>query len=938
MRGNGSKGGDREPHGIRIPGTLLDSIRDKEEKGDYQQDSRYGNINRKRKNKSHEDHKTRKQKRQEQRNLKKHKRLGAKPSVNGESGGKFKGQAGSRVNGKEKSKPFFPNPTKANTKTAKSHTKSEKSDDLDEDFEQDENPLETLRKLKSSKKGNNDVRIVKEDELDEGNFADDFGEDDFDEDDFDDFDEEDEEDENDEDPLAQLKALKEKKKKNQKKDLNKKEKPAVPPQVYEQLKKDEDDIAFYAKKLGLKKGKRANLSKTDENDMVGGLLDGLDFDFGSEDDNEESDYDKLSQEEEENDDDENSVAENGNYDMKPFSSDDSISEGDFDSDIDSEFDDQEENDEEFHTVPSQENPFVAPQTEHSSETKYIPPALRRKMALESGELSAETMALQRTIKGLINKLSEGNLSSIVNDINGLYLSNPRNVVNETLTSIIIDGILQQGRLLETFVVLQSCVITAVYRLQGVEFGAHFIQSLVEKFEIFYKDSNLTKETSNIISLLSSTYSFQLVSSKLIYDIIKVLLKEFNESNAEILLRLIRNCGNQIRTDDPTALKEIILLMNEVSSSMKQINPRTQFLIETINSLKNNKLKVANESTHDLSLRLKKFLGTLGSGTLTDPIQVSFDDIKNVDTKGKWWLIGSAWKGNENVAQESTNFDAEAMNDILDNAEPNWVQIAKDQRMNTDIRRAIFITIMSAEDYIDALTKLDKLQLKKSQEREIPRILIHCVSVEPSWNPYYGLLAHKLSAAHSYRKTFQFMFWDILKEFEKTSDTSDGEEEDFFGFDNNNDDDDSDTKLKKIYNLGRFFGYLMTEGSLPMYSLRNINFLVASNDTKLFLEIILVTFLDQIAKKSQVSLVGTGLGSKVKTSDMKFSDKLLIERILKAKDEHTLLRGLQYFTQERTSKSNFIDGKRQRKRVEWGSNAMFDVIEELLSHTNDRNGW
>ena len=62
-------------------------------------------------------------------------------------------------------------------------------------------------------------------------------------------------------------------------------------------------------------------------------------------------------------------------------------------------------------------------------------------------------------------------------------------------------------------------------------------------------------------MLSSVYLFQLVSSKLLYDLIKELINNLDENNADLLLRLIRNSGNQMRSDDPSALKEIVLLIN-----------------------------------------------------------------------------------------------------------------------------------------------------------------------------------------------------------------------------------------------------------------------------------------------------------------------------------------------------------------------------------------
>lgn len=804
---------------------------------------------------------------------------------------------------------------------------SEKEEE-EEDDEQD--PMEALRALKAKKNGestkSSEIRIVKEDDLDDDEVSD-LGSEDEEEEvqSFDEGEDEDEEEfselEEEEDLLAKLKALKDAKKKNKKDKKSEKEIYPLNPQLQSQFERDDEDIEYYAKKLGLKNGKKSKLSKIDDDDIIGGLLDGLDLDF-------DSDREQVQ------DDDEDDF--NSDEFNEDFSGDDDDEELDSDGE-----------------PRVKENPYVAPGTEDDSNDldsdsakpqKYIPPALRRKMALEANttpEVSEETLRLRKSIKGPLNKLSEANINTIVNELNTLYLSHPRQTLNEEITNIILDSIIQQGRLLDTFVYLHASVVVALYRLQGVEFGAHFIQTVIEKFETYNKESTKTKESSNIISLLSSVYLFQLISCKLLYDMIKELINNLDENNADLLLRLIRNSGNQMRSDDPSALKEIVLLINDKVNTLPRdsINTRTQFLIETISSLKNNKLKVVNEGNHQLSIRLKKFLGSINNNKFGDPIQVSLDDIHNVSTRGKWWLVGSAWKGHNSEESKKKDVDELAMNDILDNAEPNWMELAKSQRMNTDIRRAIFVSIMSANDYIDAVTKLDKLSLKRNQEREIPKVLIHCATMEPSWNPYYGVLANKLCDSHSLRKTFQFMLWDLIKELDGGSagnrDNDDDNEDDFIGFDNDTGDEES--KMKRILNLGRFYGFLLAQGTMPLHNLRTINFLTASNDTVLFLEVLLVSFLDQVGKKSQKNSIGAGLKKSKKSKEMfeqKFDDKILVERILKAKDQPTLLRGLQYFLQEKVKTSDITSGKKQKQRVSWGVDAMFDIIDEFLKENED----
>lgn len=907
---------EQERHGIRIPGQVLDQIREKE--GIDGEDSRFKN-----KRKHQAKPVSRKEKRKEERKVKKQKRQ--KQPVNHHQSNHNQNKGGPLAAAKQKlqEKRNAQRPQedplaalkalkakKGSQKTPQKEVRVVREDeiendnesensDMGDDFggfdeEEESDPLAALAALKAKKnRKHEDVKIVKEDDLNDelsdgdldgsedlGDFedesAEDFGDaDDFDADDFD----EDEPLEEEEDPLAKLKALKEKKKGAAKETKAAPEANLVDPM--------DNDIDYYAKKLGLKNGRSAKLP--DEDDGLDDLFEGLEF------------MDQAGSEEDQSD---------------GFS----VSE-----DFDSEGSDSEDE-------PRQrENPFVAPteaasdsESEHEEkQSKYIPPALRRKMALEKSKVSPESLALQKSLKSAVNKLSETNIGSIANDINGLFLNNPRQEVTENLVSILLTSVVQQERLLDTFVYLHSALVVTLYRSQGVDFGAYFIQTLIEKYDSYKAEGRKNKEVLNVISLLSSVYAFHLVSSKLLYDLIKELIRDLSEETAEHLLKIIHTSGNQMRSDDPTSLKEIVLEVTKKAGSLpkEQVSTRMQFLLETITCLKNNKLKNNNEATVELSLRLKKFLGTYSSSRLTDPLQVSLDDIRNVHTKGKWWLVGSAWKGNEGNDQGDI-VNKEVMNDFLDSAEPNWLELARAQRMNTDIRRAVFISIMSANDYVDAMTKLDKLALKRAQEREIPRILIHCAVVEPAWNPYYGVLASKLCDNHSYRKTFQFMLWDLVKGFDGAGDDED-EMDVFSGFD---DDMEDDEKLKKILNLGRLFGFLFAEGSLALHLLRTVNFVTASNDTKLFTEVLLITFVDHVARKSQVNAIGMGI--KKSSQEQKFDDKILIERILKAKEQPALLRGIQWFIGKRLRNSDFVTGKKQRKRVDWGVNAMNDIIEEF----------
>jgi nucleolar MIF4G domain-containing protein 1 len=117
------------------------------------------------------------------------------------------------------------------------------------------------------------------------------------------------------------------------------------------------------------------------------------------------------------------------------------------------------------------------------------------------------------------------------------------------------------------------------------------------------------------------------------------------------------------------------------------------MTETIVNLKNNRAKAATSTsvvTSEATIRMKKFLGKMGERSLRsggEPLRVTLSDIRNVNEKGKWWLVGASWKNDElplQAADENLQ-DGDAL-----------ISLARAQRMNTEIRRAVFIALMGSE--------------------------------------------------------------------------------------------------------------------------------------------------------------------------------------------------------------------------------------------------
>lgn len=495
-------------------------------------------------------------------------------------------------------------------------------------------------------------------------------------------------------------------------------------------------------------------------------------------------------------------------------------------DVDS-VDDFESDEESAPKEKVKENPYRPPVAAGTSAgAKYIPPSLRGPPSSDAEALNR----LRRQLQGLLNRLSEANLLSILKEVEQIYQSNPRQYVTSTLIDLLLGLVCDRTALTDTFLILHAGFIAAVHKILGSDFGAQLIEKIVSEFDRFYdsfrQNGSTEKQPANLLSLLAELYNFQVIGCNLIFDYIKLFLAELSDLNAELLLKLVKLSGPQLRQDDPSALKDIVVLQQETVRKTGEANMsvRAKFMVETINNLKNNRMKTgvaASALVSEHTTRMKKTLGSLNSRNIkaSEPLRIGLSDFQNSEKRGKWWLVGASWKeetlskGKDEQAQ-SNGLQEEEVDDDEDNfgqGTTDLLRLAKEQGMNTDIRRAIFITIMSATDYKDAHIRLLALRLKKSQEGEIPRVLIQCAGSEKSYNPYYTLISRRLCGDRKTKTAFQFCLWDLFKRMgERGPDDEDA-------FDPEDETEKIDTR--KIVNLARMFAGLLAENSLPITCLK-----------------------------------------------------------------------------------------------------------------------
>ncbi|XP_073916078.1 nucleolar MIF4G domain-containing protein 1 isoform X3 [Castor canadensis] len=372
-----------------------------------------------------------------------------------------------------------------------------------------------------------------------------------------------------------------------------------------------------------------------------------------------------------------------------------------------------------------------------SREKYVPPQVRQLEGTVDVHKQEELERLKKHVKGLINRLSEPNMASISGQLEELYMTHSRKDMNDTLTAALMGACVTASAMPSRLMMEHVLLVSILHHTVGIEVGACFLEAVVRKFDDVYKSGGEGKECDNLFTIVAHLYNFHVVQSLLVFDILKKLIGTFTEKDIELILLMLKNVGSALRKDDPLSLKELITEAQAKASgagSRLQDQTRIRFMLETMLALKNNDMRKIPGYDPEPVEKLRKLQRALVrsavSGSDTQ-LRVSWDGVLNADQTGRWWIVGSAWSGTPMI---DNSHHALLQKPLAGMVSSKMLELARKQRMNTDIRRNIFCTIMMSEDFLDAFEKLLKQEepLKDCSENWSGVQFSLAVSVPQAW--------------------------------------------------------------------------------------------------------------------------------------------------------------------------------------------------------------
>lgn len=626
-------------------------------------------------------------------------------------------------------------------------------------------------------------------------------------------------------------------------------------------------------------------------------VDGMDEDgFGDEDDSEEED--------DEFDDDDSENGKEGDE------------EGDDDGSDDFEgFSEQGGEEEEEPVRPQRENPYVAPTT---NVAKYVPPSLRK----QSGSSDQVEAQLRRRIQGLINRLTNDNMTGILKDITDLYQTNPRQLVTSTLVDLIMALVCSPEKRPDSFFTMIAGFIAAVHKTMGVAVSAQFLQQLVETLErrtAAASGDQSDAGSRHLVSLLAELYNMQVIGCNLIFDYVRLFLDTLSELNTELLLRIIQLCGPSLRRDDPRALRDIV---NRVQpTTAKDTSVRTRFMIDEMKKLQGNKAKAVarNRDLAEQRTLLRKRIGMLRGTHDVQPLRVGLKDILDSETQGKWWLVGASWLGNQSGQDKGATTKNRGGDDDEDDLAdetitevdddlgiPDLWQLAREQGFNTDVRQRIFVALHAATDCEGADLLVQKLRLNKHQRKEIAEVIVRSGERQNVYNHYYALLAERFSGDKEMRFQFRRCLTIRFKKMGEDVDTGDGD-------DVGDDDDALDEAVGEggarwLFNTAKLFAFLVTWRTLKLVDVFKYRNLAAlQNKAHVFTEVLLLTVLQE-CKIDELKDIFGGLAVDLDVG-----------------------RGVQYFLRRHVRGTQLVDDadKKARRFVRKRCDEVLELLESTL---------
>ncbi|KAI5064863.1 hypothetical protein GOP47_0019558 [Adiantum capillus-veneris] len=462
--------------------------------------------------------------------------------------------------------------------------------------------------------------------------------------------------------------------------------------------------------------------------------------------------------------------------------------------------------EEVHAAGKENKPSIsnipaanasAQQPQGRSGGVYIPPFKLAQMMKEIQDKSSVEYqrmtwdALRKSINGLVNKVNASNIKNIIPELLGENLIRGRGLFARSCMKS------QMASPLFTHV---FSALVAVVNTKFPELGELLLKRIILQFR------RALKRNDKPVLLAAARFIAHLVNQQVAHEVVAlevlmVLLENPTDDSVEVSVGFVKECGAILQDLAPQGLHGIFERFRGILHE-GEIDKRVQFMIEGLFAIRKSgfqghpavlpELDLVDQEdqfTHEISLSEDLDAEMSLDIFKADPnfleSEKKYEDIKKD-------ILGESSSDDDDDGDNGSGQSSDDDEDDEDEEEEMQRMKIRDETETNlvNLRRTIYLTIMSSVDFEEAGHKLLKIKLEPGQEMELNIMLLECCSQERTYLRYYGLLGQRFCMINSiYQKNFDMCFMKQYSMIHRL-------------------------ETNKLRNVAKFFAHLLGTDALP----------------------------------------------------------------------------------------------------------------------------
>lgn len=432
---------------------------------------------------------------------------------------------------------------------------------------------------------------------------------------------------------------------------------------------------------------------------------------------------------------------------------------------------------------------------------YVPPAklamIQRSISDKSSEAFQRVTweALKKSLNGLINKVNVSNLKDIVVELFGENLIRGK--------GLLVRACLKAQASALPFTPVYATLIS-ILNTKLPDIGELTLKRLILQFRRSYKRNDKTQ------CLASVMFMAHLVNQRVAHEIVALqlltlLLEQVTEDGVEIAVAFMKECGAFLAENSPKPSNAIFERFRTILHEGK-IDKRVQYMIEVLFQIRKDKFKDLPAVKEELDL-VEAEEQTTHFFSLDDE-EIDAEEDLNVFRFDENFLENEVIYNEikQEILGEDSECEGEAEeveNITSDNTSTTGTPAANTQEIADmtgtnliNLRKTIYLTIMSSADFEECGHKLLKIALPTGLETELTNMLIECCSQERSYLKFYGLLGERFAKLNPiWSDAFLSSFGTVYGNIHRL-------------------------ETNRIRNVAKFFGHMLSTDALPWPSVLN----------------------------------------------------------------------------------------------------------------------